>query len=157
MAEIVYRRDGYPVALPDDVGGFIVSPDAMAAWVAEDHGTIVGHVALHPDGSDPVMSLAASALAQPRDALAVVARLLVSPTHRRQGVAASLLASATAAAWAAGRRPVLDVATHFADAVRLYEALGWTRLGRVSVDIGETDLVDEFVFSGPPPGEATAK
>lgn len=156
MAEVVYRRDGYPVTLPDDLEGFIVSPQALAAWVAEDSGTIVGHVGLHPDGSDPVMDVAMNALGQPREVLAVVARLLVLPTHRRKGVAASLLAHASRSAQTSGRFPILDVATHFADAIRLYEGLGWTRLGRVSVDIGGGHIVEEFVFCAPPRYAPTA-
>jgi len=149
VARLVYERDAYPVVLPDDLRGFIVAPFAIGAWVAEDDGDVVGHVALHPSGSPEVLALASGALGEPPGRLALVARLFVSLRRRRRGIAAALLTTASDAARSLGRVAILDVATHFAAAISLYEAHGWSRLGMVTVDIGTPELLDEFVFAAP--------
>jgi GNAT superfamily N-acetyltransferase len=59
-----------------------------------------------------------------------VAKVLVHRRARRQGLGAALMRAAEAAALAAGRTLlVLDTASP--DALRLYERLGWTRVGDV--------------------------
>jgi GNAT superfamily N-acetyltransferase len=58
-----------------------------------------------------------------------IAKLLVHPRARRQGIAAQLMAAADAAARAAGKTLlVLDTVTG-GDAERLYSRLGWRRCG----------------------------
>jgi GNAT superfamily N-acetyltransferase len=58
-----------------------------------------------------------------------IAKLLVHPRARRQGIAARLMASADAAAHGAGKTLlVLDTVTG-GDAERLYARLGWQRCG----------------------------
>ena len=58
-----------------------------------------------------------------------IAKLLVHPAARRQGLAAALMDAAEAAACAAGKTLlVLDTATG-GDAERLYPRLGWQRCG----------------------------
>lgn len=60
-----------------------------------------------------------------------VAKMLVRSAARRRGLGARLLAAAEAAALAAGRTVlVLDTVTG-SDAERLYQRLGWTRVGVV--------------------------
>lgn len=62
---------------------------------------------------------------------AEVAKMLVRRSARRQGLGASLMRAAAEAARAAGRTLlVLDTVTG-GDAERLYERLGWTRVGIV--------------------------
>jgi len=89
--------------------------------VAEDRasGAIVGTVQL-------VLGLPEN---QPHRA--DVAKMLVSRSVRRQGLGASLMRAAEEAARAAGRTLlVLDTVTG-SDAERLYQRLGWTRVGVV--------------------------
>jgi GNAT superfamily N-acetyltransferase len=86
----------------------------------------------------------------PSQQLAVVARLLVSPTHRRKGVAQALLAAALAEANRLDRTPILDVATHFEKAISLYETCGWRRLGQVAVEIAGVEPLEEYVYAAPP-------
>jgi GNAT superfamily N-acetyltransferase len=60
-----------------------------------------------------------------------VAKMLVRRSARRQGIGAQLLRAAEGAALAAGRWVlVLDTVTG-SDAERLYQQLGWTRVGVV--------------------------
>ena len=60
-----------------------------------------------------------------------IAKMLVHRSARRQGLGALLMRAAEEAALAAGRTLlVLDTVTG-ADAERLYERMGWTRVGVV--------------------------
>lgn len=151
VAVAVHESDGYPPYLPTDLRSFLVCPDAYGAWVVEDGGEIVGHVALHRRSLAPVMALAARSLHQPVERLGVVARLLVAPTGRRRGVGRALLAVAGADAIARGLYPVLDVAIQFEGAVRLYEACGWTRAGEVTTRLSDEVSITEHVYLGPHP------
>lgn len=96
--------------------------------------------------------LAARVARRPPERLAVVFRLLVSPDVRRTGVGKALLEAAANSAIDRGLRPVLDVATHFHNAIRRYERCGWTRVGEVTVrcDVGEP--LDEYVYISPERG-----
>lgn len=62
---------------------------------------------------------------------AEVAKVLVRRSARRQGVASRLMRAAEAAARAAGKTLLLLDTVTGGDAERLYERLGWTRVGVV--------------------------
>ncbi len=150
LASLVQDIDGYPPYLPrGQMSEFIQSPDAIAAWVAEVDADLVGHVALHSQSSQAVMSLASTTLETPTQGFAVVARLFVSPAARRTGVGRSLLETAAAHAVSRGLRPILDVVTHFQSAITLYESCGWTRVGMVTVALRDGNSIDEFVYFAP--------
>jgi GNAT superfamily N-acetyltransferase len=148
VAAVVRAIDGYPPHLPHQLRQFVASQDALGAWVADDDGQIVGHVALNPTSSDEVIDLACAVLQKPAAALGVIARLFVAPSRRGQGTGGRLLRAATAAAVSRGLVPILDVGTHFTPAIAMYEKHGWTRLGAVTVTFGDRDL-PEFVYVGP--------
>jgi GNAT superfamily N-acetyltransferase len=156
LAEVVHDVDGYPIYLPSDLRGFIVSPDAHGAWVAVENGDLLGHVALHPRSWEGVMDLGRRATGLGDDALAVVARLLVSPTARRRGLGRALLQVAVSNARRMGLRPILDVVVDYEAAIRLYEAEGWERLGTVQFPLPDGRTVDEHVYLSPIPDTAPA-
>jgi GNAT superfamily N-acetyltransferase len=152
IARLVQSVDGYPAYVPgNDLRRFLVSPDALAAWVAVARGDIVGHVALHRRSSEPVMNLASRALGVDAARLGVVARLLVTPSTRRSGAGRLLLETATAAARARSLVPILDVGTRHAAAIALYDAAGWTRLGTIEVEFRGGVSLEEFVYVAPEP------
>lgn len=152
LAREVHRRDGYPPYLPgSDFRRFLAGDESLGAWVAVESDTLVGHIALHRRSSKAVMSLAAEALGADAAAMAVVARLLVRPGRRRQGIGQLLLSEATGEAVRLGCHPILDVATQFSAAIALYEAAGWQRLGTVIVPLGDIKL-GEHVYSYTGPG-----
>ncbi len=155
LARVVHDSDGYPVYLPTDLRAFLASPGAYGAWVATDAGEIVGHVALHPYSTAPVMTLASEALRQPVDRLGVVARLMVAPSARRRRVGQALLEVASRDAVARGLWPILDVATTLRGGIHLYESCGWTRAGQVTVRLREDFSIDELVYLGPPSGDTS--
>jgi GNAT superfamily N-acetyltransferase len=127
----VHAHDGYPRHLPGSAAAFLFASHETSAWVCEVDGQVVGHVALHAAASDPVLEVAQRATRLPAGALAVVARLLVCPDHKRQGIGRALLDLATEHARDSGQRAVLDVVTDAAGAAAaaLYERAGWTIAG----------------------------
>jgi len=150
VADVVHERDGYPPYLPEgDFTRFLVSDDALKAWVAIADAEIVGHVSLHHHSTPAVMTLATNALGCDEAELAVVARLLVAPERRRQGVATRLLDAAVSHARASDRVPILDVWTGLPDAIAMYDGLRWRRLGRVAFTPPEQDPMHEIVFVAP--------
>jgi GNAT superfamily N-acetyltransferase len=149
MARAVHERDRYPMYLPSDLASFIFTPGALGAWVAEEDGEVAGHVALHSRSSPAVLALAQEATGLSRERLCVVARLLVSPRHRRRGIGRALLEAASDAALARRLRPVLDVVRDHEAAVAFYERSGWVRAGEVTVRWGDHPEVQELVYLGP--------
>ncbi len=150
LLEEVCARDRYPVYVPESFRDFVEVPDALAAWVAEDDGAIVGHAALRPRGSDAVQALVERLAGAPQD-IGVVVRLFVSPSTRRRGLAARLLDVTVAEARGRGRMPILDVVTSHEAAIALYDALGWTCLGSVELAL-PGGVVEELVYRAPEPG-----
>ena len=151
IAKWVHALDGYPKYLPDSLEQFVASPDALAAWVAEDGGALVGHVALHRRSSDAVMALASKALKQPVHQLGVIARLLVAPESRRRGIGRMLLDVATDESLKRGLWPILDVVTEHSSTISLYEQAGWNLAGRVTASFSDGNQLEERVFFGPRP------
>lgn len=153
VAEAVYAADGYPGLRPTDWSSFLVSSDALDAWVAEFDGRVLGHVALHRSSMPIVMETARSRLGSADDdQLGVVARLFVDPGLRRSGAGRRLLETAMSASRALGRHPILDVVTRFAPAVALYERCGWINAGRVELVFGRGESVHSYVFLAPSDG-----
>ena len=149
IAQVVHDLDGYPIYLPTDLRTFLVSADAYGVWVAEVDGEVVGHVALHRRTTTAALTRAGEVLDQPVDRLGVVARLLVDPAARRQGVGQALLEAAAGDAVVRDLWPVLDVVTDLQGAVRLYEKCGWRCVGQVTVRLGDDVSCDEYVYLGP--------
>lgn len=90
-----------------------------ALLISEDEQGIRGTVQLH------------LALPENQPHRADVAKMLVHRRARRQGVGSALMRAAEAAALARGRNLlVLDTVTESA-AARLYERLGWIRVGEI--------------------------
>jgi GNAT superfamily N-acetyltransferase len=148
----VHAQDGYPVYIrDDDLLGFVVSPSAVAAWVAVDAADdVVGHVALHAGASPGVVELATGVIGVRPEQIGVVARLLVSPDARRQGIGAQLLDVVSADARARGLVPILDVVTEHAAAIALYDTAGWVLLGAVGLELPDGRVVTELVYRAPP-------
>lgn len=150
MAQLVKAADGYPPRGPIDVASFLAPPQQLAAWVAEHDNGVVGHVALHGAGAAVTTALAARHTQKQPDELAVVARVLVSPTARRRGVGRALLDTAVAEARGRGLHPILDVATELRSAITLYESYGWDRVGEVTIHIDDEPSLQCFVYVAPP-------
>ena len=128
LLEEVHQLDGYPTFWPADAAGWLSPKGMLGAWVAEDGGRVVGHVALaevEPGHGADAWSDATGLLPA---ALASTTRLFVGEASRGAGVGSALLGQACAAAAQCGLRPVLDVVETNRDAIRLYERHGWRRV-----------------------------
>ena len=146
LAARVRAADDYPTYLPSgDYRRFLTRPVPLAAWVAELDDRICGHVALNAESSSAVMAVLRDAGIA--GAVGVVARLLVDPEVRRQGVARELLQTARAEAVAHQRAPVLDVVDSSHPAVALYRSAGWIEVGRTSLVLPDGRELHELVFA----------
>lgn len=152
LEAIAYRThelDGYPKYLPGDLKSFIVDTAALGAWVAVCAREVVGHVALHRSSVPEVMEMALSATGLGPEGIAVVARMLVDPPARRQGIGRALLGLAEVEAARLGRKAVLDVVDVHQAAIALYDACGWTRVGEVRWELPGGRPFREFVYVAP--------
>jgi GNAT superfamily N-acetyltransferase len=122
----VHSAEGYPARWPDDPAGWLDPAGSLAAWVAHEDHRILGHLTLVAAPAD--LPAPVAALGVPAGRLAYVARLFVSPRARGQGLGRVLLATTQDEASAREMSLVLDVVDG-APAIRLYENLGWRRLG----------------------------
>ncbi len=147
----VHRSDGYPVEGVDDPHGWLVSPHQLAAWVAELDGHLVGHVALsEPQPDDAAATIWTNTAGERASQAAVLGRLFVLPEARGHAIGERLVRTATDYAHAHGRRLVLDVMTKDTSAIRLYERLGWRRIGTTQHEDGHGHAVDAYCYVGPP-------
>ena len=146
----VHRSDGYPVEGVDDPTAWLLSPHQIAAWVAELDGRIVGHVALsEPQPNDAAAAVWTTHAENPADHIAVLGRLFVHPQARGHALGEQLARTATDYAHEHGLRLVLDVMTKDAAAIRLYERLGWQRIGTTQHDDGHGHAIDAYCYVSP--------
>jgi GNAT superfamily N-acetyltransferase len=147
----VHGHDGYPRHLDRSLQDFLIARHETGAWVCELDGQVVGHVALHRADDDPVLEAARRATGLAAGELAVVARLLVSPGHRRRGIGLALLDHAADQARAGGRRAVLDVVKDdaAAPAAALYARAGWSTAGEATFHFRDGASLDVQVWLSP--------
>jgi GNAT superfamily N-acetyltransferase len=145
----VHRTDGYPVEGVDDPIAWLVNPHQLVAWVAELNSEIVGHVALsEPQPDDAAATLWATSH-NDNDHLAVLGRLFVLSRARGHALGERLIHAATDYGRSHNRRLVLDVMTKDAAAIRLYDRLGWQRIGTTQHDDGHGHAIDAYCYSSP--------
>lgn len=150
LARLTHAADDYPKWWPEEPEAFIASPNELTAWVAEDDGRVVGHVALHTPADDPTFDLVRRDTGRSAAGVAVIARLFLSPDVRGRGIGWALLTEAEQAAHALQRLPILDVGKALTAAVALYERAGWRRVGEFTFSLRGESL-DMWVYAGPPP------
>ena len=123
---------GYPVRwpLPFPAEEFIARRTELAAWVAVDGDTVVGHVALLDVAPGWEADGWGAGTGLPASALAAVGVLFVDPAATGRGVGSTLLATAVERARELGRTPVLDVVSESSRALALYRRHGWQVVGR---------------------------
>ncbi|MFD7918301.1 GNAT family N-acetyltransferase [Streptomyces sp. NPDC059740] len=132
----VHRTDGYPVEGVDAPEAWLRSGDVLAAWVAEAGRRVVGHVAIMRGGGAAAVEQWIGRSGEDRSGVAVLARLFVVEGARKQATGRRLVEAATAWGHARGLRLVLDVVAKDVAAMRLYERLGWRRIGEVAHHYG---------------------
>jgi GNAT superfamily N-acetyltransferase len=147
----VHASDGYPVEGVDDPEAWLTGSTLVQAWVGELDGRVVGHVGISlPQADDAAAAMLANMSEGADERAAVLGRLFVLDAARGQSLGRKLVQAATAYARRNGLRLVLDVMTKDAAAIRLYERLGWQRMGTTEHDDGKGRLVPAVCFASPP-------
>ncbi|MEU1380540.1 GNAT family N-acetyltransferase [Streptomyces albidoflavus] len=145
----VHESDGYPVEGVKDPEAWLSPEGLLAAWVAELDGHVVGHVAINsPQPGEEVARLWREESGDDDSHIGVLARLFVARQARKASVGKLLIEAATAYARDSHRRLVLEVLTKDAAAIRLYERLGWQRIGEAVHTFGGKQ-VDAVCFVAP--------
>lgn len=146
----VHRTDGYPVEGVDDPAAWLDGATVRHAWIAELHGRIVGHVSIsEPQSDDAAAQMWTSTPDGASDAVAVLGRLFVVSEARRQAAGEQLMRAAQDYAREHDLRLVLDVMTKDAAAIKLYERLGWRRIGQTEHDNGHGTTVPAYCYVAP--------
>jgi GNAT superfamily N-acetyltransferase len=151
MLREVHDVDRYPAIWPADPSAWLAGDDRLEAWVAEDDGTLLGHLSLHGTDASRARPQWREALPVPVERLAVVSRFFVGIHARRRGVGAALMGRAEEHAAARGLRLVLDVAAHNRSAIAFYERRGWRGVGTAELELSAdpwTLRVALFVLDG---------
>ena len=149
----VTASDGYPGYPPRDPAAWLNRPDVLCSWVAEQAGELVGHVSLRHSTDHRAIELWCAATGRDPGACVLLARLFVVPRARGGGLGRDLVAVACAEATRLGRHPVLDVADEGRAAMRLYERLGWIRLGSYQQPHRHRPTEYLHCYAAPPPTE----
>lgn len=128
----VHARDGYPVEGVDDPESWIAPPAELAAWTAVYGAEAIGHVALaDARDTDDAAVLWQRTTGGEVGQLAILARLFVDPDHRNVGAGYLLMGAARRFADEHHLAIAFDVMLKDRDAIRLYEKLGYQRLGAI--------------------------
>lgn len=144
----VHEANGYPVEGVSDPVGWLTPATLINAWVAELDGRVVGHVSLAAgDGEDAAKLWRKQSGSE--ESLAALERLFVAPEARGQGLGDRLVQVAMEEADRLGLRLVLDVMTKDQAAIRLYERLGWIRIGEISHGVPDGSTVPAFGYVAP--------
>jgi ribosomal protein S18 acetylase RimI-like enzyme len=145
----VHATDGYPVEGVADPEAWLRSDDVLASWVAEADHQVVGHVAvMSPNGEDAVALWTRQSGESP-ERVAVLGRLFVTKRARNRALGEELMQTATAYAQTHGLRLVLDVMTKDTSAIRLYERLGWRRIGETTHHYGDGQQTSALCYVAP--------
>ncbi|MET7408673.1 GNAT family N-acetyltransferase [Streptomyces parvulus] len=145
----VHETDGYPVEGVDDPEAWIKSEDVLAAWIAESDGRIVGHVAVMKPQGEAAADLWVKQSGDDMGHVGVLARLFVVQSARKQAAGRQLMEAAASHARDHGLRLVLDVMVKDASAIRLYERLGWRKIGETIHHFGNGETIPAVCYVSP--------
>lgn len=138
----------YPVRwpLPFPVERFLVRPSERRAWVAEEDGVLLGHVAV----GDPEELTARFAAGTGATAFGMVSVLFTALAARGRGAGGLLLDTAVAWIRARGEVPALDVVPTHDTALAIYRARGWAEVGHERFAWMSEHVPDVVLMALPP-------
>lgn len=147
---VVYCADHYPDRLPGSTYAWLVR-GVLDAWVAEQHGLVLGHVATTRVGTDPLSAgrwREITGLSP--DHLLGVSRFFVRRSERGRGIGAALLATAAQDVRNRGAVPVLETVSESRAAIPALRDAGWQLLAVDDRDRGD-DRWRVHRYAGPRP------
>ena len=129
LLRVVATEHQYPARWPEAPRSWLAGPDVLSAYVAEEQGEILGHVAIATVPRNGISRVRWQEITG-RDTtqLRRISRLFVRRRVRSQGIASDLLGVAVADIRALGLMPVLDVVSTSADGIAFVEKRGWKLL-----------------------------
>ncbi len=145
----VHASDGYPVEGVADPRAWLMPPGLLESWVAELDGEVVGHVSVSAANHEDAVMMWTDVSGEPRERIAVLARLFVLPGARRRAVGERLTLAATDFARRSGHRLVLDVMAKDQAAIRLYERLGWRHIGTTTHVFDGSAGIPAYCYASP--------
>jgi GNAT superfamily N-acetyltransferase len=126
LMHVVFYADHYPEQWPDAPRRWLADDSVLDAWVAEELGEILGHVAISRVTGDTRDALRWREVTGHDPAeLACVSRFFVRPRVRGEGIGTALLDVASAAIASRGLMPVLDAVAREPARFRVLEDRGW--------------------------------
>jgi ribosomal protein S18 acetylase RimI-like enzyme len=137
LLRAVYLTDGYPANWPNDPRRWLAGSNTIAAWIFEQRGEVLGHLALTAPAPDRAWPEWQQACGVAGERLSVMRRLFVDPNSRRDGVATALVKTAEREAAARGMPLVLDVAADNRAAISFWKRHGWRDVGEASLPPGD--------------------
>ncbi|WP_197320592.1 GNAT family N-acetyltransferase [Saccharomonospora sp. NB11] len=147
----VHEADGYPVEGVADPEAWLRPAGLVKAWVAELAGEVIGHVCItEPTDADAAAVMFRETTEGVVAGIAVLGRLFVHPEARGHRAGELLTRAVMEHAASEGLRLVLDVMEKDQAAIRLYERLGWRRIGVTEHDSGH-GLVPAYCYVSPAP------
>ncbi|MFE3828740.1 GNAT family N-acetyltransferase [Streptomyces sp. NPDC059092] len=148
----VHRTDGYPVEGVDRPEDWLSPIGLLGAWVAIVDSRVVGHVAITRPSGEGVVELWNEQDEGGERGVGVLVRLFVLADARNRSIGKSLVRAAVNYAATNDLRLVLDVMVKDDSAIRLYERLGWRRIGRITHPFGEGQRQEALAYVSPDPG-----
>ncbi|MFI6543349.1 GNAT family N-acetyltransferase [Streptomyces prunicolor] len=145
----VHETDGYPVEGVEDPEAWVSSDDVLAAWVAEMDGEVVGHVAVMRPHGETAVSLSIEQSGDDQAHVAVLGRLFVVQAARKHATGQRLTEAAMSYGHEHDLRLVLDVMAKDAAAMRLYERLGWRKIGETAHHFGNGESIPAVCYVAP--------
>ena len=129
LLRVIAGEHQYPAHWPDAPRSWLSGPDVLDAWVCEQHGEILGHVAVATVPRNAMSRVRWQEITGlPVEELGRVSRLFVRKRVRRRGIATDLLDVAVADIRRRGLHPVIDVVTTSVDGIAFLESRGWRLL-----------------------------
>lgn len=145
----VHETDGYPVEGVEEPEEWVSSPSVLKAWVASMGEQVVGHVALMSADSEDANRRWKEAAPDDDKKVRALARLFVVREVRNRRVGERLVLAVMAYARERDTRLVLDVMLKDEAAIRLYERLGWARIGLAEHRHGESSVTPAACYVWP--------
>ena len=129
LLRVVATEHQYPARWPDAPRSWLAGHDVQAAWVDEEHGEILGHVAVGTVPRNGLVRMRWQEITgHDSSELGLVSRLFVRRRVRHRGIATMLLDVAAADIRAHGLHPVLDVVSTSTDGIAFIQSRGWRLL-----------------------------
>jgi GNAT superfamily N-acetyltransferase len=128
LLEVIQPLEGYPKSRPESLENFVRDERVISAWVVEEQGVVVGHALIKEQLVGGIDDIVHRHTGWPKDRLAAVSRVFVSPETRGKGYARQLLRHCVQEARRRDLLPYLDVDTQTPAPRALYASEGWQSL-----------------------------